>query len=169
MRLNSIKTLQMSLKSIFFYILTLFMITSCTKDKSGCTNEFAENFDKNADSLCCCEYDVERIINEIVGNHNFEDICKEFDYDYSTTIRRNENVEGQIILENFSIYNQTYIGEFSNGEFVLTKEFAVGGCNFEFDATINKINGALVIDSYNKVIGGLCNNISDLECVATSK
>lgn len=150
---------------IFFIVFSLF---ACNKEVHGCMHEWATNYDLDANIDCCCDYDVAAILDDVKGTHSFEDICQSATYSYKTTINSTSKTAGKITIKNFSIYKQVLTGTFNDGMFHIEKDYTTGGCNFEFRGTLEKENGKLILKSVNQVISGLCTNITDLTCIATS-
>ena len=150
---------------VSFIVLSLF---SCNKELQGCMHEWASNYDQEAEIDCCCEYDIAAVVQDVKGSYNFQDICQSVSYNYKTNISIASAAEGEITIKNFSIYRQKLTGIFNDGVFEIEKNYTTGGCNFEFRGTLEKENGNLILKSDNQVINGLCTNITDLTCVATS-
>ena len=150
-------------------LITLFVFYSCEKKIEpiiACMNEFAVNHDLSAEIDCCCEYNVEAIINDVVGSYQFVDYCQHFDYEYQTKISKDVSRDSMIIIENFSVYKQTFSAKFSRGIFMIKDSFYVGGCKFEFEGELKKVSDKLMLESSNTILEGLCNNLTDLECTA---
>ena len=132
-------------------------------------HEWAINYDQEADYDCCCEYDVAAILEDVKGTYSFQDVCESANYSYKTIIKTTSESKGEITIKNFSIYRQSLTGIFNDGMFEIEKSYTTGGCLFEFRGTLEKQNGKLVLKSDNQVISGLCTNIANLSCVATSE
>lgn len=144
-------------------------ISSCNKEAQitrGCKNEFSLNYESDYDENCCCDYDLDAIIEDIAGVYEFKDYCQHFNYEYTTRISRDKDAKDQIIIDDFSIYKQKFMGRFSDGEFLIDEEFYVGGCKFAFKGSLRKEEGKLLLESTNEVIEGICNNLTDLICTA---
>ena len=152
----------------FLFTFVFFSFLSCDKEIQGCMQEWGANFDAEANFDCCCEYDIAAIVEDVKGSYNFKDVCQTENYDYRTNIKVANTTNGEITIKNFSIYKQTLTGFFVDGLFEIEKNYTTGGCNFEFKGTLEKQNGKLILKSDNQVIDGLCTNITNLTCVATS-
>ena len=126
-------------------------------------------FDNNAELDCCCEFQVEAIVSDLEGDYTFKDECTNFSYVYESTITGMNGISNSLILSNFSFNNMDYIATYDNGSFSIDSSYYIAGCNFNFAALITMENGSLVINSHNKVVEGLCSNISDSYCVAISQ
>ena len=95
-----------------------FMIISCGPDE-GCTSSFATNYDKSATEECCCTYDVERIVDELLGSYSYDsDYCKSLEDVQNIIIKEDPNVENGVIMTNLYVYDDIEVpGVFINGDF----------------------------------------------------
>ncbi len=151
-------------------LVLLIALTSCTKQEasSACKNEFAIEYDLMAETECCCEYDLKEIIDDLVGTYKFSDHCDHFDYNYNTTISRVENDSSSIILRGFNFHNQELIATFNRGQFNIDHSYVLGGCEFQLQASLYKSDRRLLVESKSKILGGLCSNLIEQECIAVS-
>lgn len=153
---------------ILTLLFSALLLYSCNKEQSGCLNEWGSNYDPSASISCCCDFDTANIIDGIVGKQNFQDECQVNTYSYETEISKVNNTESKIKIKNFGIYKQDIYANFENGMFLIDQSFVLGGCNFNLTGTMVKEDGKLILSSTNKPDSGLCTNITELICVATS-
>jgi len=89
----------------------------------GCTNAFATNFDSSATKDCCCEFDVEALIDDLVGSYDFKvdrsDIQVNYNY-IPISIERDPENNQRFLIKDFWIHDIQ--GTFESGEFKLESE-----------------------------------------------
>ena len=142
-------------KTLHVFLLALclpFLIISCGPDE-GCTSKFAINYDKSAVEDCCCTYDVENAISEIVGTYSSNDIdCTIKKENLSLTIKEDPDIKHGVILtidEQF-IIEDVMKGEFVDGEFrFLYLDDDTFICDQRTTINIRNTNSGIVFDFKN--------------------
>ncbi|WP_235295764.1 hypothetical protein [Portibacter marinus] len=116
------------------------LLFSCSQ-KRGCTNEFGSNFDRDAMVDCCCEFDVEKIISDLLGQHEMTETCSSQPNQYTITIERNQDSNEGIIISNFNDQNTSIEANWNSDEFKLSKDFFSSDCNVEVTGSMHLNNG----------------------------
>lgn len=131
------------LPMVIFLCLGL-VLTSCSKNR-GCTNEWASNFDPDAEKDCCCEFEVPRILKEIEGQHQFKEECSDQNDAYNINIKTNPNEDNGILIENFNNSGKTIAASWNYGEFALQKEWEYNGCEVELTGSLHRAENKIFI------------------------
>ena len=149
-------------------ILLITTLSSCAKNR-GCNNEWASNFDVNAVSDCCCVYDVDHVINSVVGSYGFRETCSSLDNQYQISISKRPSWIADIIIDNFNNSGEKISAKFNEGEFKFNNDHQVKDCDIQVTGQINKINGRLffvyaaipISDNCQDFRGKVCEGYSD--------
>lgn len=144
-------------KTLHLFLLALslpFLIISCGPDE-GCTSKFATNYDKSAIEDCCCTYDVENAISEIIGAYSTDDIdCTIKKDNLNFTIKEDPDIEQGLILtidERFIIDGEMK-GEFVDGEFHFLYLDDTSVCDQRTTLIIKSNNSGIVFDFQNSYL-----------------
>ena len=139
---------------------------SCGENEiRGCTNSFASNFDSSATEDCCCEYDLELLVSELIGDYTYKvdisELTNGFSYGDIKIEENPENTESFIIDY---LSTNPMVASFEDGQFVLTaevKDFI--GCNYQSTGTLSSIGGIMILDLEYRA-WGLLDSPSQFEC-----
>jgi len=153
---------------VTFLFISAFSFFRCgDSEVNGCTNAFATNFNSTATVDCCCEYDEEALIDELVGKYDFKidnsDLTKNFTFVPVTLIKDPDDNTGFIITD---YWIQDIYGSFSNGKFVLSSDVDERfGCSSKTEGNLIKENNTLLLDLEHRE-WGIKEPPSQIECGA---
>ncbi len=124
-----------------------FLIVSCSSDE-GCTSNFANNYDESAIEDCCCTYDVENLVSELIGSYSYDsDRCNSLEKPQNIIIKEDPNVENGVIMTN--LYHHEEIeasGTFEDGEVKFESFDEESHCNRRTIITLKSSNLGLELD-----------------------
>ena len=114
-------------------------LPSCKKDKQGCTDPLAENYDKDADvDNGACTYARDKFIGTFAGTEN----CDSGTYSWTMTVTESSTDVAGIILGNFGDFGENFRATVSGAN--LTINDTQSGLTLSGTGTIN--GGALTIN-----------------------
>lgn len=157
-----------------FFLLLLsvsFTLVNCgNSETEGCTNSFAANYDSEASVDCCCEYDVEALVNNLTGTYDLKldnsDLTKNFSY-HETKIEKDPNNANGIIIKDF-FYGDLF-GNFENGAFSLESEIIERfGCTYRTTGALTFENNVLKFDAAYRG-WGVTDSSSQFTCDSTNE
>ena len=128
-----------------------FLIISCGPDE-GCTSKFATNYDEIAVEDCCCTYDVETLISELVGTYLYDgNNCSIQGNQQFFDIQENSNVKNGLLITNlFLIHAAKKIevpGIFEDGVFKFEHSEDIGTCRMWSKTTLKFDNLGLGVST----------------------
>ncbi len=131
-------------KYVLFAALLIFtfLSISCTK-KSGCLNEWADNYDRSAEIDCCCNFSSDKIIEDLIGSYTLSETCSGNKTEFTIEIRKDEDQIGGIIVDNFNNSGQSIDAQWGLGEFQFSKDWQAYNCEIGVTGSIHKSGGKL--------------------------
>ena len=155
---------------LFTIVFGASFFTACGDPEiEGCTNAFASNFDSSATKDCCCEYDVQVLIDDLVGDYNYKirptDGSSNFSYNQISIAKDDTDAERFVIKD---YWLQEVVGTFEDGEFTLESEILdISGCLSQTKGRLWKTEDVLMLemnnrtwqDSNSQLSEGACNSL----------
>lgn len=131
-------------RSLVFLCLlfTILLMVSCAK-KQGCTNEWADNYDREAIVDCCCSFSGLAIIESMLGEHILKESCSGIALDYGINISKDQETPDGIIISNFNNTGTAVKAQWNLNEFRLASDWTVDECQISLTGSINKAGGKM--------------------------
>ncbi len=141
-------------------------MASCGK-KKGCMNEWGINYKQEAIVDCCCEFDLDAILADVVGNYTMIEKCSGNSETYDIIISRTANTDDGISVSNFNNSGFSINATWNEGEFRLENKWQNNECVITTTGSIHKASGKLFF-VYAAFPENTCNDTQGITCEARS-
>ena len=148
----------------YLLLSTLILLFSCTQ-KRGCLNEFASNFQRDALISCCCDYNVEEIINQVEGNHQLIETCSGSIKEYEVEVRKDPHMPETIIITNFHDRNTEIKATWNENEFKFSNDWPYENCEVEITGSVHR-NGGKIHFIYAAIPKNECSDFAATTCIS---
>ncbi len=143
------KTLHSTPFFIFILMIWALSFSGCgDAEVEGCTNAFASNYNSSATLDCCCEFDTQALVEDLVGTYDFKFKNSDLTQGFSTTslslVKDPEDSNKFIIMD---FWYDDMVATFENGRYTLYSEAQnFTGCSRQTTGTIINEGGTLIMD-----------------------